>query len=382
MFRVLSGSGPGNFRSHQKKLNHYLFDFSFSFRIQFIHTYERNFRTMKKYSVLIAGLLAATVSFGATLQVVDTVEEALAKAREKKGFVMLNFTGTDWCTACKHLKEKVLNTDTFCNAYGDKVVMTTVDFPRLPELRAKVSKEEAARREKLLTSYQLRGLPAVVLLDPGGFPFAILNGARPTPEEYIPLIEEGLKAMATRDAAFEKAQTLTGMERAKVLAEALNAVPKACRDKYPRIVTEINLLDPNNTLGYRNMLGKSEAYIKQMQALQALGDTFVGHFKPEQISADIQKIKDYLNNPELDPEIRQLALRGLGDSYALLFSVLRGDDKKADREAALDQMLKAYQDAVAVDPDTATAKKLQTTIDINLQRIEAQKKQKQQNAQP
>ncbi len=337
---------------------------------------------MKKYSILLAGLLAATVSFGATLQVVDTVEEALAKAREKKGFVMLNFTGTDWCTACKHLKEKILNTDTFCNAYGDKAVMTTVDFPRLPELRAKVSKEEAARREKLLTSYQLRGLPAVVLLDPGGFPFAILNGARPTPEDYMPLIEEGLKTMVARDEAFKKAQPLTGMERAKALAEALNTLPKACRDKYPRVVTEINLLDPNNTLGYRNVLGKSESYIKQMQALQELGKTFTGHFAPEQISADIEKIKEYLANPELDPEIRQLALRGLGDSYALLFSVLRDPSKKAEREAALDQMLKSYQEAVKVDPDTALAKKLQTTIDLNLQRIEEQKKQKQQNAQP
>ena len=329
---------------------------------------------LKKFA-LFAGLLVSAVSMAAQMQVVDTLEEALIAAREKQGIVMMNFTGTDWCTACKHLKEKVFTSEAYCNAYGDKIVMTAVDFPRLPELRAKISKEEAQRREKLLMSYQINGLPSVVLMDAGGFPFAIINGTRPEPEAYVELITTALKAKETRDAAFEKAQNLTGMERATALAEALNAVPRACRDKYPLIVKEINLLDPNNTLGYREVLGKSEKYVQQLEALRTLANSFVGHFEPDLIRADIQKIITFLENKDLDPEIRQFACRTLGDSYALLFSVSRKEPKET-RDELLAQMLKAYEDAIAALPDSALAKKLQATVDINKQRMAEEKEAK------
>lgn len=328
-----------------------------------------------KTVALIGGLFAAAGVMAASMQVVGTLDEALTAAREKQGFVMMNFTGTDWCTACQHLKEKIFASKAYCDAYGDKIVMTTVDFPRLPELRAKVSKEEAQRREKLLISYQINGLPAVVLMDAAGFPFSIINGTRPKPEAYIELIDAALKAKAARDAAFEKAGNLTGMARAKVLAEALNAIPKPCRDKYPRIVKEINFLDPENTLGYREVLGKSELYIKQMEALQALVETFVGHFNPELIRADIQKVQAFLSDQTLDPEVRQMAYRTLGDTYALLFSVSRKAPKET-RDEMLALMLKAYEDAIAVLPDSALAKKLQVTVDINKQRMAEEKEAK------
>lgn len=309
-------------------------------------------------------ILTSLALSAAQLQTAETFKEALEAARAKQGFVMMNFTGTDWCTACIHLKEKVLTTDVFCDAYGDKLVMTSVDFPRLPELRAKISKEEGERREALLNSFQIKGLPSAVLFDVNGFPFAILAGARPTPEEYMKLIEDALKVRDARDKAIAKAQGLTGMERATALAEALNLLPEPCRGKYPREVKEINLLDPENTLGYRDILGKSEAYVKQMKALEDLAQTFRGHFKKEELLADIKKLEAFLETPNLEPDICQLTYRLIGDSYAFM----RDDDN----------MVKAYTAAVKASPDTDLAGRLTSTLEYTKFRIQQQQKEKEE----
>lgn len=304
----------------------------------------------------------AFAASAAPVKSADSIDAALALAKEDNAVVMMNFTGTDWCTACIHLKENVLSTPAFAEAYGGRIVMTAVDFPRLPELRAKISKAEARRREELLNSYQIKGLPTAVLLDAAGLPFAMITGSRPTPAEYMKVIDEAFKVRKARDEAFAKASPLRGMERAKALAAALELLPKPCRGKYKGVVKEINLLDPGNTLGYRDLLGKSEAYIKQMNDFRALADTFRGHFDEPSLRGDIKKLEEFLKTPNLEPDIRQLVYRSIGDSYAFM----RNDDG----------MLKAYEDALKASPETKLAANLRSMIEYTRKRMEAMKKER------
>jgi hypothetical protein len=199
-----------------------------------------------------------------------------------------------------------------------------------------------------------------VIFDAGGFPFAIINGTRPTFEDYAKLIDEALEIRVQRDNLLTQAQTLQGMERATALANALNLLPEPCRNKYPALVKEINLLDPENTLGYRDVLGKSEAYVKQMKALDDIVSQFRGRFKREELLANIQVIDEFIKTPGLDPEIRQRALRVKGDSYAFMRDI--------------PNMLAAYEEAVAAAPKTDLARRLQQNIDFNHQRMEEAKK--------
>lgn len=307
-------------------------------------------------------LVAAGTVSAASLETAATLDEAIKLARAKHCAVMMNFTGTDWCTACIHLKEKVLTTQAFADKFGGKIVMTAVDFPRLPELRAKIPPEEARRREELLNSYQIKGLPTAVFLDEGGFPFALIVGSRPTSEEYMKVIDEAFKVRKARDEAFAKAAPLRGMERAKALAAALDLLPKPCRGKYTAVVKEINVLDPQNTLGYRDLLGKSEAYVKQMKAFQDLARTFQGHFDRPALEEDIKKLEAFLKTPKLEPDVRQLAYRAMGDSYAFMH-----DDAG---------MLKSYEEALKASPDTKLAANLKSMIEYTKKRIEAMKKER------
>lgn len=277
-----------------------------------------------------------------------TVDAALDASRRDGRCVMLNFTGTDWCTACIHLKTKILDSDTFNSAMDKKLSLVEVDYPRTPELVKKISAEEWKKREALLVSYRAAGLPYAVLLDPYGFPFATLSGTTRTAEDYIALVEKAFETLAARDAAMKKAATLTGMDKARALADALNLLPEPCRDKYDRVIQEIVTIDQEDSLGCRKYALGSEARIKQMEELNELFATFRGKNSPEEIKKQMIILDEFLSRPDLDADVRQLALRSKSDFYAFLRDI--------------PNMLKYMKEAHAVNPESRTGKKLERNI--------------------
>lgn len=277
-----------------------------------------------------------------------TVDAALKAARKDGRCVMLNFTGTDWCTACIHLKNKILDSEDFNKAMDSKLVLTEVDYPRTPELVKKVSADEWKKREALLVSYRAEGLPYAVLLDSYGFPFATLSGTTRTTQDYLPLLEKAFDTLAARDAAMKKAATLTGMERAKALAEALNLLPESCRDKYKDIVREIVTLDKDNILEYRQYIRNSETRIRQMNEFNELVSTFRGKHAPEQLQEHLRLLDEFLSQSDLDADVRQSALRAKSDTYAFLRDI--------------PNMVKYMREAYEANPESRMGKKLKTNL--------------------
>lgn len=278
----------------------------------------------------------------------STMPEALAAAKEKNCNIFVDFTGTDWCTACIHLRNKIVNSPEFESEFGDKFVLVPVDFPRTPALLAKISREEMKAREELLYTYKIEGLPGVVLMDADGLPFEVIYGARRTPADYIPLVQAGLDRLAARNAALAAAAGKTGMERARGLDAALQTLPEVCRDKYADVIAEINSLDPDNVLGYRGCADHTRLRISQQAALREVLDSFTGKISPAELNVSIKQLNSFLAQPDLVPEVRQDALRALGDTYAML------RDMK--------NMLKAYQEAYDVAPRTRTGQSLERNL--------------------
>lgn len=278
------------------------------------------------------------------------METALQQAVEQKRNVFVDFTGTDWCTACIHLRDKIVESEAFEAAYGDKYVLVSVDFPRTPELVAQIPDEEKRRRENLLTSYRITGLPGVVLMDEKGMPYEIISGTRRTPEDYIAMVDAGVQKREARDAAFAKAATLTGMEKAKALAEGLNVLPEPCRDKYVAEIDFINSVDTENTLGFKGMGSEAVARLKDTEALRDLLSQFRGKLAPAELKDSIVKLEAYLAaRPNLDAEVRQEALSAIGDSYALL-----GDYMK---------MYEYYKAALEAAPNSRAAHRIRGNVE-------------------
>jgi len=88
----------------------------------------------------------------------------MAKAQNKP--VLLDFTGSDWCSPCIALKKRVFSNAAF-RAYAQKnLVLVEVDYPQ----RKKQSAQLKTQNEKLSREYGIeeKGFPTLILLDPSG----------------------------------------------------------------------------------------------------------------------------------------------------------------------------------------------------------------------
>ena len=301
------------------------------------------------------GAMLALAMMAPALPEAANLDEALAQAGEQKRDIFVDFTGTDWCKACIHLRSQIVESEAFEKAFGEKYVLVSVDFPRTPALVAQIPDDEKRRRESLLTSYRISGLPGVVLMDEKGMPYDIINGTRRTPEEYIAVMNEGLQKRAARDAAFAKAASLTGMERAQALAEGLNALPAPCRDKYSAEIDLINEADVDNTLGFKGLGSAAALRIKQREELNELLASFRGQLKRPELQDSIVKLDAFLARPDLDAEVRQTALSAKGDSYALL-----GEHMK---------MYECYKASLEAAPESRASKRIRGNVEYFEQNI-------------
>jgi len=91
-------------------------------------------------------------------------DQALAVAKEQKRPVLINFTGSDWCSWCMKLSKEVFTQDAFINYAKGNLVLLKLDFPRsLPQ-----TPEEKAANEKKAREYGVNGFPTIVLVDANG----------------------------------------------------------------------------------------------------------------------------------------------------------------------------------------------------------------------
>lgn len=303
---------------------------------------------MKSSTILMT--LGALAGCAWALPQAASVEAAMPVAQEQGRDIMLEFTGKEWCPPCIHLRTKILETPEFEAAAGDKYVLVEVVFPRLPAAVAAIPEEQRNANEKLLVHHRIEtGLPTVLLLDAKGFPYAQIAGARRTTAEYLKELEAAAAVRAARDAAFARAAGLQGMERAVALAEGLNAIPENCRDKYPAVVNEINAIDSLNTLGYARVLTRQENFRKQDAELKSILSRMRGNLQPRQLEQSVSQLESYLETPELEPELAQMAWRALGDTYAF--------------QRRFRDVYAAYKKAYEAAPDSRLAPRLKTALE-------------------
>lgn len=116
---------------------------------------------------------------------------ALAKAKQEKKIVLMDFTGSDWCPPCKKLRSTVLDSTVFKEYAAENLVLVEVDFPRSKPQ----SKELKAANEKLQAKYKIEGFPTIILLDADGKQLSSEVGYGGTsPKEYIKKIEGVIKS--------------------------------------------------------------------------------------------------------------------------------------------------------------------------------------------
>ena len=115
---------------------------------------------------LIALLLISTFLPGQTPWLTD-INQAKTEAYQKHKMILLNFSGSDWCSPCIQLKKKIFNATAFSQFADSSLVLVNADFPR--KKKNKPTPEQAVKNDALAEKYNPDGkFPYTLLLDASG----------------------------------------------------------------------------------------------------------------------------------------------------------------------------------------------------------------------
>lgn len=94
-------------------------------------------------------------------------DKAQQEARQEHKFILLNFSGSDWCGPCIRMHKDIFGALSFENFAGTNLVLVNADFPRLKKDR--LAKELQAQNDHLADIYNKTGsFPCTVLLNADG----------------------------------------------------------------------------------------------------------------------------------------------------------------------------------------------------------------------
>ncbi len=128
----------------------------------YLVTFGIHHHTMKIFSILFSTLFLASLTNWGT-----DMEEAKKQAKDEHKYILLNFSGSDWCGPCIRLHKEIFGSDEFKTFADQKLVLVNADFPRLK--KNQLSKEQQAKNDKLADKYNSQGnFPYTVLLNEEG----------------------------------------------------------------------------------------------------------------------------------------------------------------------------------------------------------------------
>jgi thioredoxin-related protein len=114
-------------------------------------------------------------------------KKAQQEARASNKFLLLDFTGSDWCVWCKKFDKEILSQSQFQDYARENLVLVELDFPRTkpqsPELRR--------QNQELANQYQVQGFPTIVVLNGDGQKLWQYDGYFPDgPAAFIAQLEK------------------------------------------------------------------------------------------------------------------------------------------------------------------------------------------------
>lgn len=138
---------------------------------------------MKKYfatSILIVIAMLYCSKTEAANWETDFVKASL-DARASGKYMLLDFSGSDWCGWCIRLEKEVFSQDAFKDYAKENLVSVLVDFPRAKNQ----SKELIQQNLELVRKYEIKGYPTIIVLSPNGEPVAKTGYLQGGPWEYV-----------------------------------------------------------------------------------------------------------------------------------------------------------------------------------------------------
>ncbi len=274
------------------------------------------------------------------------LDAAKKKAAAENKAVLVEFSGSDWCSYSRNLRKKIMTKPEFLKYAGDKYVLVNIDFPRKTKLPA----EQARKNEAWSKEYNVDGFPTVLVLDPDGAAYGGFSGGLPDFAAVKTPLEEAYRDMKNAKAAIAVANKLSGDDKILILQQIYKAVPEEYRVSRAALLKNIIDLDKKDLTGLVAKTNKENE-------IKALKKRIQDEIDPEKPAAEtLPKIDAILAEPKL-PEEGRLALLQIKLQLML---------QDASSEEEIDRALTVINDIVKVRPElSAQLQQLKKQIQDN-----------------
>ena len=121
-------------------------------------------KTTGKMGALLLMLILTARAWASNLEWKTDFDQAKALAKSEQKYLLINFTGSDWCPWCVKLRTEVFQTPEFKQFVDSKLVLMEADFPRSKPQPADLK----AQNRRLAGDYGIEGFPTVLILNPQG----------------------------------------------------------------------------------------------------------------------------------------------------------------------------------------------------------------------
>jgi thioredoxin-related protein len=227
---------------------------------------------MKK--VIVSIIVLVVIASGGTAKSATGAEwmedfkAAKARATLEGKDMLLNFSGSDWCGWCIKLKKEVFSQPGFIKRAAKKYVLVELDYPQRTKQPAKIREQN----QKLVKAYGVIGFPTVLVTDARGRVYARAGYMAGGPEKFISYLEEVRKSKAEGYALIARAEKAQGIEKARLLDQAVERMAESKIEVDPEIIGQIKKLDKNNEAGLKAKYEVREGLGKIMQETGQTGD--------------------------------------------------------------------------------------------------------------
>lgn len=140
---------------------------------------------MKFTGIVLLGFLLMSFTTWET-----NFEKAKTTATKEHKYILLNFSGSDWCGPCIRMHKEVFDNDAFQQFASQKLVMMNADFPR--QKKNQLSKDLQKQNDQLADKYNSKGsFPMTALLDANGNVLRSWEGLpKESPDEFLNELKE------------------------------------------------------------------------------------------------------------------------------------------------------------------------------------------------
>ncbi|AKQ45203.1 thiol-disulfide isomerase [Rufibacter radiotolerans] len=115
---------------------------------------------------LLVLIFSSLFTFGPPAWVKD-IEQAKKMSKENHKYILVNFSGSDWCGPCIKMEKEIFENPAFQTYATQNLVMVNADFPR--QKKHQLDPKQKSLNEKLADQYNKTGIfPLTVLLDENG----------------------------------------------------------------------------------------------------------------------------------------------------------------------------------------------------------------------